>query len=222
MSLDRRASVLEFLRAGCCPQQARTVFSSKLAPPLAVAGSALVVKLSLVRTEPAQLLNETARTSACRRQVARRRILRREGEGGCHGLFLLVIDGGWGAFRPAWSVINRMCADCPHRNQRSKGGQRPNEDHKGRPRRRSAGDLRGRAVFRNDHLRAGDGVTPTDEGVKRGPKTVLPRWSPSHRACRRRCGMQLTALGQVTPLSLRYRRAWCSHEPLMITIMNPP
>jgi hypothetical protein len=44
-----------------------------------------------------------------------------------------VIDGGWGAFRPAWSVINRMCADCPHRNQRSKGGQRPSEDIKADP-----------------------------------------------------------------------------------------
>jgi len=44
-----------------------------------------------------------------------------------------VIDGGWGAFRPAWSVINRMCADCPHRHQRSKGGQRPNEDIKADP-----------------------------------------------------------------------------------------
>src|SRR5450759_6008359 len=63
-----------------------------------------------------------------------------------------------------------------------KGRPTAERGHKGRPRRRSAGDLRGRAVFRNDPLRAGDGVTPTYEGVKRGPKTVLPRWSPSHRA----------------------------------------
>ena len=116
------------------------------APALAARGSALVAKLSLVRgREHARLLNGTVRTSghqadgpltalgAFRRQVAPRRILRREGEGGCHGLFLLVIDGGWGAFRPAWSVINRMCADCPHRHQRSKGGQRPNEDIKADP-----------------------------------------------------------------------------------------
>src|SRR5665213_4083395 len=56
-----------------------------------------------------------------------------DGTGGCHDVFLLVIDGGWGAFRPAWSVINRMCADCPCRHQRSKGGQRPNEDIKADP-----------------------------------------------------------------------------------------
>src|SRR5664280_3316605 len=101
-----------------------------------------------------------------------------------------------------------------------KGRPTAERGHQGRPRRRSAGDLRGRAVFRNDHLRAGDGVTPTDEGVKRGPTTVLPRWSPSHRACRRRCGMQLTALGQGTPLS-DIDEPWCGHEGFMIAIMNP-
>ena len=44
-----------------------------------------------------------------------------------------MIDGGWGAFRPAWSVINRMCADCPPRRQRSKGGHWPSEDIKADP-----------------------------------------------------------------------------------------
>jgi len=29
------------------------------------------------------------------------------GGGGGHGVSLLVIDDGWGACRPAWSVINR-------------------------------------------------------------------------------------------------------------------
>ena len=44
-----------------------------------------------------------------------------------------MIDGGWGALRPAWSDINRMCADWPHRHQRSKGGRRPSEDIKADP-----------------------------------------------------------------------------------------
>ncbi len=44
-----------------------------------------------------------------------------------------MIDDGWGAFRPAWSVINRMCADCPRRCQRSKGGHWPSEDIKADP-----------------------------------------------------------------------------------------
>ena len=44
-----------------------------------------------------------------------------------------MIDGGWGAFRPAWSDINRIRADYPHSRQRSRGGQRPSEDIKAEP-----------------------------------------------------------------------------------------
>src|SRR5450759_3297475 len=60
--------------------------------------------------------------------------------------------------------------------------------HKGTPRRRHAGDLRGRAVFRNDPLRAGDGVTPKREEIKKSPPTVSPYRSITPSAERRRCG----------------------------------
>ena len=46
---------------------------------------------------------------------------------------VLLIDGGRGAWRPAWSVINRIRADYPHSRQRSRGGQRPSEHIKADP-----------------------------------------------------------------------------------------
>ena len=97
------------------------------APSLAVAGSALVLNLSLVPgREHAQLLNETVRTSGEGFFAEKEKVV-------VMVCISLVIDGGWGAFRPALSVINEMCADCPHRHQRSKGGQGPNEDIKADP-----------------------------------------------------------------------------------------
>jgi hypothetical protein len=41
---------------------------------------------------------------------------------------VVLIDDGRGACGPAWSIINRIRADCPHRCRQSRDGRRPSED----------------------------------------------------------------------------------------------
>ena len=39
-----------------------------------------------------------------------------------------LVDGGWGAFCPAWSTIERWEPTLPHRCRQSRDGRRPSED----------------------------------------------------------------------------------------------
>jgi hypothetical protein len=90
----------------------------------------------------------------------------------------LVIDGGRGARRPAFSRHRSPTRAFSHRRRPSMDGHGPSEDHKGRPRRRHGRRSPGASRIPQRPLTADDGVTPA-EGA-RSRRALLAANAPTN------------------------------------------
>ena len=89
----------------------------------------------------------------------------------------LVIDGGWGACRPAFSRHRSPTRDFSHRRRPSMDGHRAERGHKGRPRRRHGRRSPGASRIPQRPLTDGDGATPGEALML--PPRRLPANAPT-------------------------------------------